>query len=97
MPSVLGRTMQTARFLAADPVLSAKGGHTPHAVIHRQGPAALRYFPPAADTAPRTPVLVSMPLINTWTFAAELPGLVPSRSLRAFRLSTIAVAGKPAL
>jgi len=74
MPSLLGRTAQTARFLAADPVLTAKGGQSPHEVIFRMGKSALRYFPPAGDAAAQRPVVISMPLINTWTIFDLMPG-----------------------
>jgi polyhydroxyalkanoate synthase len=69
---MLQRTVDTLRFLASDPVAKVRIGATDHAVIHRQGPAALRYFAPAE--AKHTPVFVSMPLINTWTIWDLLPG-----------------------
>jgi len=74
-PSLLGRTVQMARFLADDPVLTAKTGQSPHDVVFRMGKVALRYFPPANGEmkSPR-PVVISMPLINTWTIFDLLPG-----------------------
>lgn len=68
---MLERSMATARFLASDPVASVRTGRTPHAIIHRDGPAAVRYFPSAGGGAP---VFVSMPLINTWSIFDLLPG-----------------------
>jgi polyhydroxyalkanoate synthase len=73
--SMLGRTTETARFLAADPVLSIRTGATPHEIIVRMGKISLRFFPPQGGVmrSPR-PVLISMPLINTWTIFDLLPG-----------------------
>jgi polyhydroxyalkanoate synthase len=76
------RTAATAQFLATDPVRSARVGQTPHAVIHRQGKAALRYFAPQGE-ARTAPVLVSMPLINTWTVWDLLPDRSVVRALTA--------------
>ncbi len=64
--------VEVARFLATDPVRRARSGRTPHAVIHRQGPSRLLFFP--APEPRHTPVFVSMPLINTWTIFDLLPG-----------------------
>lgn len=61
---MLQRTMATVKFLATSPVAASRVGTTPHEVIHRDGPAALRYFAPAE--AKFAPVVISMPLINTW-------------------------------
>jgi polyhydroxyalkanoate synthase len=69
---MLQRNIDTLRFLAKDPVSSVKLGATPHEILHRQGPSALRYFAPAE--AKHVPVFVSMPLINTWTIWDLLPG-----------------------
>jgi len=74
MTSLLGRTAQTAKFLAADPVLTAKTGQTPHEIVFRMGKTALRYFPPSPEAEAKRPVLISMPLINTWTIFDLLPG-----------------------
>jgi polyhydroxyalkanoate synthase len=71
---MLAQTAATLRFLATDPVASARPGATPHAVLHRVNKAVLRYFAPAAGVDPRPPVFVSMPLINTWTIFDLLPG-----------------------
>jgi polyhydroxyalkanoate synthase len=68
---MLQRTLDTAQFLARDPVARVRTGATPHAVLHRQGSVALRYFSPTEAT--QTPVLISMPLINTWTIWDLLP------------------------
>ncbi|MCA9490952.1 MAG: alpha/beta fold hydrolase [Myxococcales bacterium] len=74
MPSVLGRTFETLSFLADDPVRTARTGTTPHDVVFRQGKIALRHFPAAADKPRQRAVLVSMPLINTWSVWDLLPG-----------------------
>lgn len=66
------RMFEAARFLAGDPLASARSGMTPHAIVHRDGPACVRYFAPAE--ARHAPVFVSMPLINTWTVFDLLPG-----------------------
>jgi polyhydroxyalkanoate synthase len=66
------RTAETARFLATDPVARARSGATPHAVIHRDNKARLRFFAPAE--ARHAPLFVSMPLINTWTVFDLVPG-----------------------
>ena len=73
--SLLGRTAKTAAYLATDPVLSIRTGSTPHEVVFRMGKIQLRYFAPADGVmrSPR-PVLISMPLINTWTIFDLLPG-----------------------
>ncbi len=67
------KALDLARFLADDPVARAPTGQTPHAIIHRQNKASLRYFAPTPGVAPRTPVFISMPLINTWTIFDLLP------------------------
>lgn len=69
---IAARTLRTARFLAERPVASARSGRTPHATIHRDRKACVRYFAPAEAT--HAPVFVSMPLINTWTVFDLLPG-----------------------
>lgn len=75
---MLPRTEKTARFLAERPVARAKSGHTPHAVIHRDVKACVRYFSPVE--AKYAPVFICMPLINTWTVF----DLVPTRSVIEF-------------
>ncbi|MCP4805824.1 MAG: hypothetical protein GY913_03280 [Proteobacteria bacterium] len=72
---MIQRAIDTVTFLAGDPIGKARSGETPHTVIHRQGPASLRYFAP--DVATGTPLFVSMPLINTWT----IWDLLPQRSI----------------
>lgn len=79
------RTAGTTAFLAQDPVRRAKTGQTPHRVIFRQNKARVLYFAPAEIT--RTPVFISMPLINTWTIFDLLPG----RSV----IETLLAAGAP--
>lgn len=75
MTDMLQRTLDTARFLQTDPVRTIRVGVTPHTVVFRQGPAALRHFPvPAGTPVSHPPVFVSMPLINTWTVWDLLPG-----------------------
>lgn len=72
---MLQRTIDTNRFLAADPIRTIRTGQTPHEVVFRQGKSALRYFPVAPGVERKTdPVFVSMPLINTWTIWDLLPG-----------------------
>ena len=66
-------TLATLAWLAQDPVRGARTGQSPHAILHRQNKAALRYFPPQGAARHR-PVLVSMPLINTWNIFDLLPG-----------------------
>ena len=87
MEGAVRRTAALGRFLAERPVASARTGQTPHAVIHRQNKASLRYFPPMPDTAARAPVFVSKPLINPWTIRE----LLPDRSV----LSALTAAGAP--
>jgi polyhydroxyalkanoate synthase len=72
MISVLERSRQTANYLGQDPVGRAKVGQTPHTVVFRHGKAALRRFLPSEVKS--APVVVSMPLINTWTIWDLLPG-----------------------
>jgi polyhydroxyalkanoate synthase len=74
MPSVVGRTLQSLAFLAEDPVRTARVGITPHEVVFRQGKVSLRHFPAAAGQPRRRAVVVSMPLINTWSVWDLLPG-----------------------
>lgn len=69
---MIAQSLAAARWLAADPVARVRTGRSPHAVLHRNGKAALRYFAPAE--ARHRPVFVSMPLINTWTIFDLLPG-----------------------
>lgn len=72
---MLQRTIDTAAFLAKDPVRTLRTGLTPHEVVFHQGPASLRHFPVPDGTEVRFPPLfVSMPLINTWTIWDLLPG-----------------------
>jgi len=66
------RAAAFTRFLAGDPVARARPGQTPHAVIHRDRAARLRFFRPARAAA--APIFVSMPLINTWTVFDLAPG-----------------------
>ena len=68
---MLERSIATATFLAGDPVRAVRSGRTPHAVIHREHAASVRFFP---STGGGVPVFVSMPLINTWTIFDLLPG-----------------------
>ena len=79
---MLQRSVDTFRYLATDPLRSVRAGQTPHAIIHRDGPANLRYFAPtvpatasgSTPAATLAPVFVSMPLINTWTIFDLVPG-----------------------
>jgi len=72
---MLQRTIDTARFLRSDPIRTARSGRTPHRTIFTQGKSSLRYFPvPEGQTVNCPPVLISMPLINTWTVWDLLPG-----------------------
>ncbi len=73
------RAAQVSRFLASDPVRRAPVGQAPHTVLHRQNKARLLHFAPVEAT--RTPVFVSMPLINTWTVFDLLPDRSVLRSL----------------
>ncbi|MFZ5480042.1 MAG: alpha/beta fold hydrolase [Myxococcota bacterium] len=66
------RTTETFRYLSTGPVARAKSGGTPHAVVHRDNKACVRYFAP--DAPRHAPVFVSMPLINTWTVFDLAPG-----------------------
>jgi len=68
---VIHRAAAVFEFLARDPVRRARLGQTPQAVIHREGAASLRYFAPSE--ARHRPILISMPLINTWTIWDLLP------------------------
>jgi polyhydroxyalkanoate synthase len=70
---MLQRAASFVEFLASDPVGKAKTGQTPHAVIHRDRQARLRYFAPVGE-AKTAPLFISMPLINTWTVFDLLPG-----------------------
>jgi polyhydroxyalkanoate synthase subunit PhaC len=73
--SLVGRTAHMLRYLADDPVLTAKTGQTPHEVVFRMGKVQLRFFPPKDGVMKsERPVLISMPLINTWTVFDLLPG-----------------------
>jgi polyhydroxyalkanoate synthase len=79
MPSVLGRTVETLRYLSTDPVRTARTGTTPHDIVFRQGKLALRHFPADPAAPRRRAVVVSMPLINTWS----VWDLLPDRSVFA--------------
>lgn len=72
MLGIVERNLKTAAFLATQPVRRARTGQSPHAILHRQGALALRYFAPRGE-ARRRAVLISMPLINTWTIWDLLP------------------------
>ena len=87
MLSVIGRTVETVKFLRDDPVRTARTGQTPHDVVFRQGKIALRHFPADPSQPRHRAVLVSMPLINTWS----VWDLVPGRSVFA----KLAAAGIP--
>ncbi len=71
---MLQKAIRVGTFLANDPRTTVKIGQTPHTVIHRENKSSVRYFAPAADAEPRTPIFISMPLINTWTIFDLLPG-----------------------
>lgn len=68
----LKKSSDVVRFLADDPVSGVRTGATPHAVIHTENKASVRYFAPAEVKT--RPVFISMPLINTWTIFDLLPG-----------------------
>ncbi len=66
------------RWMATQPVRRVRSGQTPHAIVHRQGKAALRFFPPyrgepVAGRPVHRPLFISMPLINMWTVFDLLP------------------------
>ena len=65
LPDDLRRGAEMMDYLSGDPVAAARIGQTPHTIIHRQNKASVRYFAPAAGVAQRTPLFISMPLINT--------------------------------
>jgi polyhydroxyalkanoate synthase len=73
MLEVLHRNAAVASFLKSDPIGSARTGATPNTVIHRQGKSAVRWFHPSVP-ATAAPVVIVMPLINTWTVWDLLPG-----------------------
>lgn len=75
MLALFDRTQRTAQ-LALDQQLRPPAiGQTPHEVVFRQNKAALRYFAPRhPEGLRRTPVFVSMPLINQWQIWDLLPG-----------------------
>ncbi len=64
MSVVMQRNIDAYNFLASEPVASARIGQTPHAIVARAGAVTLRYFAP--EKALTRPVVISMPLINTW-------------------------------
>ena len=68
----MNRAVELAKFLASEPVRKVKLGQTPHAVIHRDRQARLRWFAPAEPK--HAPLFISMPLINTWTVFDLMPG-----------------------
>ena len=74
LEDTMGRGLRAVQFLAGDPIAQARIGQSPHQVLLRQGPTALRYFPAATGVPAPAPVFVSMPLINTWTIFDLLPG-----------------------
>ena len=63
--------VQTVSSLLRPP---SREGVTPHAIIHRDHQAVVRYFAPKDNQALRAPIFISMPLINTWTIWDLLPG-----------------------
>ncbi len=71
----LDRTTQLGAFLfaRASGSFRVQTGQSPHAVLHRDNKASLRYFAPVGAPV-GLPVLISMPLINTWTIFDLLPG-----------------------
>mgnify|MGYP000344900234 CR=1 FL=1 len=71
---MLQKAIRVGTFLANDPRTTVKIGQTPHTVIHRENKSSVRYFAPAADAEPRTPIFISMPLINSWAIFDLLPG-----------------------
>ena len=78
---MLQNPIPTLRFLAGDPVGRSRIGQTPHRVVFRQGSATLRCFEPAEVT--RAPIVICMPLINTWTIWDLLPDRSVVRALMA--------------
>ena len=91
---MLQRVIDTARFVAGAPARNVRIGQTPHTVIHRQGPASLRWFAPGEAT--RAPVFISMPLINTWSIWDLLPDRSVVRAVRASRFTPARLDGEPA-
>ena len=73
----LERNLEFAAFVASRPARRARLGASSHEVIHRQGSSALRYFPPARGAAPRSPLFICTPLINTW----QVLDLAPQKSV----------------
>ncbi len=71
---MLQKAIRVGKFLANDPKTTVKIGQTPHTVIHRENKSSVLYFAPAADADPRTPIFISMPLINSWAIFDLLPG-----------------------
>ncbi|MCB9778448.1 MAG: alpha/beta fold hydrolase [Alphaproteobacteria bacterium] len=71
--TAIDQTIELVRYLAERPVDRARTGQTPHAIIHRQNKACVRYFHPRGG-AKHAPLFVSMPLINTWTVFDLMPG-----------------------
>lgn len=71
------RSVKVGRFLASDPVRTARLGQSPHSVIARAHRTAVRYFP--APEPRHRPVFACMPLINTWS----IWDLIPERSVVA--------------
>lgn len=72
MVATFAQTVETVRWLSTDPVSRVRSGQTPHAVIHQDRKACVRYFAPQEALHP--PVFCVMPLINTWTVFDLLPG-----------------------
>ncbi len=70
--TVTDRVIDTARWLASDPVSRVRTGQTPHAVLFRDQKACVRYFAP--ETARLPPVFCVLPLINTGTVFDLMPG-----------------------
>ncbi len=71
---MIDKAMRVGQFLASDPKSTVRIGQSPHTVIHRENKSSVLYFAPAEGTEPRTPIFISMPLINTWTIFDLLPG-----------------------
>lgn len=73
--SLMGRSAATARFLIEEPVHTVRIGQTHNEVLFGMGAVRLRFFPPTGGAmGSARPVLISMPLINTWPVFDLQPG-----------------------
>ncbi|MCB9766238.1 MAG: alpha/beta fold hydrolase [Alphaproteobacteria bacterium] len=73
MMTLTERTVETARFLATDPVREARVGATTYEVVHHHNKLRVLHFAPRGPVT-ANPVFVSMPLINRWFIWDLMPG-----------------------